>query len=221
MIRQIRSAREIEKPSQGQQMIQEAFDYTPLTPDIAAQVQTAAQRIRQMVQRTLEDLLAAGKDLLAVNAALPHGRFGPWLRAEFGWTERTARRFMTVAERFGPKTDTMSDLPFDPTAAYLLAAPSAPEEASSVALERAENGERITFSVAKEILGKLRNKPGRRTRRLSHLPDGKLLGQLLESLESFRQRWDPRQVSVLARQLREFADSLEDEHAGKETAGEK
>jgi len=220
MIRQFRSAREMEQPSQGEQTMQEAFDYTPLTSDIAEQVQTVAQRIRQMVKRTLEDLLAVGGDLLAVKAALPHGRFGPWLRAEFGWTERTARLFMTVAQRFGPKTEPLFDLRIDPTAAYLLAAPSAPEEASAAAVQRAESGEHITVSVAREILGKLGKKPGRRTRSLSQLPDGKLLGQLLEALESYRQRWDPRQVSVLAQQLREFADSLEAEHSGRKTSGE-
>ena len=42
----------------------------------------------------------------------------------------------------------------------------------------------------------------------------------LETLESYRQRWDPRQVTVLAQQLREFADSLEAEHKGRKTSRE-
>jgi hypothetical protein len=29
-----------------------------------------------------------------------HGQFGPWLKAEFGWSEHSAQNFMSVAERF-------------------------------------------------------------------------------------------------------------------------
>lgn len=188
-----------------------AFDYTPLTTEAAQRVQTAAQHIRLLVQRTLEDVLAVGRELLAVKETLPHGQFGVWLRAEFDWTERTARRFMAVAERFGSKTDTMSVLRIDLTAAYLLTAPSAPPGASEIALELAHNGESITVSVAKGILGALENKLARRVSQSSALPESKLLGQLLDALESFRQRWKPRPYSVLARQLREFAESLEEE----------
>jgi hypothetical protein len=75
-------------------------------------------------RRTLRNLIAVGNDLLAVKEVLPHGHFGPWLRAEFGWTERAAQHFMTVAQRFGPKSEIISDLRIDPTAAY----PYAPEE---------------------------------------------------------------------------------------------
>lgn len=196
--------------AQGKLQILHQFDYASLEADIALQVQKAVHRIRQTVKRTLEDLIVVGKDLLEVKAALPHGQFGHWLHAEFGWTERTARNFMTVALRFGPKTEMISDLHIAPTAAYLLAAPSASHEAFEEALQRAEDGERITISVARELLdNRKKNSNGQKRESETNLPTGKLLGQLLESLEFFRQRWNPRQVSVLARQLREFADSLE------------
>lgn len=209
MIRPFRSPCPQERHPQQELIRFEPFDYTPLTADLAKQVQMAAQHIRQMVQRTLDDLLVVGQELLTVKESLPHGSFGAWLRAEFGWTERTARHFMAVAQRFGPKTEMISDLPIEPTAAYLLAAPSAPQEATEIALQRAQRGEKITAAVAKDILGTLRKKPVRPAKNLPELPTGKLLGQLLESLESFRQRWHPHQYALLARQLREFADSLE------------
>jgi hypothetical protein len=199
-----------EPGSQGVIAFMERLDHAPLDANVIRRVQMAAQRIRQVVKRTLEDLIAVGNELLAVKHELSHGHFGPWLRAEFGWTERTARNFMTVAQRFGPRAEMISDLRIDPTAAYLLAAPSVPEAASEAALQRAEFGERITVAIAREILGTLRNRPPPRSRASSaEQPPGKLLGLLLESLESFRRRWDPPHVSVLARHLREFADSLE------------
>ncbi len=105
----------------------------------------------------------------------------------------------------------MSDLTIDLTAAYLLSAPSVPKEASAMALARAQSGERITASVAKEILGSLRSKSERSEQTSSdEWQTGKLWGQLLEVLETFRRQWDPHQVAVLARQLRDFADSLEE-----------
>ena len=66
------------------------FDYSPLETKIAEQARTAADRIRGRLKKTLEDLIEVGGELLAVKQALPHGQFGAWLQAEFGWTVRTA-----------------------------------------------------------------------------------------------------------------------------------
>jgi hypothetical protein len=198
------------KASKGELVVvQERFDYSPLEKKTAEQVQSAADRIRQSLKRTIESIIEVGNDLIAVKEVLPHGQFGPWLRAEFAWTERTAQNFIAVAERFGPKTEIISDLRIDPTAAYLLAAPSAPDEARQVAVERAEAGEHITPSVAKEILAKERKKPVRRKREA-----GDLTEKLTKALSRFRERWNPKELSELAQQLREFADSLDEETGG-------
>jgi hypothetical protein len=50
-----------------------------------------------------------------------------------------AQNFMAVAGAFGPKTDIIADLAIQPTAAYLLAAPSVPDEAG----KPPSNGPRI------------------------------------------------------------------------------
>jgi hypothetical protein len=86
------------------------FNYDVLETEVAEQAQSAAARIREKVKRTVEDIIEVGKDLLAVKEALPHGAFGRWLKAEFGWGERMAQNFMSVAERFGPKTEMIADL---------------------------------------------------------------------------------------------------------------
>jgi hypothetical protein len=198
----------MEKELKGELVVvEQRFDYSPLELKTAEKVQAAAERIRETVKRTIEDLIGVGRDLLAVKEALPHGQFGPWLRAEFGWTERTARNFMAVAEQFGPKTEMISDLKIEPTAAYLLAAPSAPAEAREVAVERAEAGERITAKVAKQILAEKRKKPGKRRKRASA---EELTGKLEAVLVRFRDRWNHKELSELAKKLREFADSLEE-----------
>ena len=187
------------------------FNYDLVETKIAEQARSSAERIRQKVQKTIEDIIEVGQELVAVKDAVGHGHFGPWLRAEFGWTERTAQNFMSVAERFGGNTKLISDLSIDATAAYLLAAPSAPDEARQTAVERAEAGEQITTAVAKEILAETRKK---RPRRKKAVPSEKLGLRLVSLLERYKERWNPKELSELARQLREFADALEKPASG-------
>ena len=157
------------------------FNYELLEKKVAEKIRSAADRIREKVKQTVEDLIAIGNDLTTVKEALPHGEFGPWLKAEFGWGERMAQNFMSVAERFGPKTEIIADLTIQPTAAYLLAAPSVPDEAREKAIERAEAGEQITTAVAKEIVAATKKK--KRPRRQKALPSDKLAGRLVKMLE--------------------------------------
>jgi Protein of unknown function (DUF3102) len=133
----------VAKQSKGE-LVVPGFIYGLLEPDVAGQIRSRATRIREQVRRTLEGIIEVGKELLAVKAALAHGQIGAWLDSEFGWTERTARNCMAVADQFGPKTEIISDLRLVPTAAYLLAAPSTPETACLTAIERVTAGEKIT-----------------------------------------------------------------------------
>src|SRR5262249_14848074 len=74
------------------------FNYDLLEAKVAEKVRTSADRIRERVKKTVEDIIEVGNELLAVKDALEHGHFGPWLKA--GWSERSAQNFMSVAERF-------------------------------------------------------------------------------------------------------------------------
>lgn len=187
------------------------FNYDLLETKLADKVRTAADRIRERVKKTVEDIIAVGNDLLAVKEALPHGQFLPWLKAEFGWSERSAQNFMSVAEQF--KSAKIADLPIQPSAAYLLAAPSIPDEARQKAVEKAEAGEEITFATARVIVAEARKK--KRPRRQKTIPSDRLAGRLVNVLERYRDRWDPKELAELARQLREFADSLDSQKGGK------
>jgi hypothetical protein len=205
-----RTAAVAKQPQKGE-LVVVGFNYDLLEAKVAEQARSSAERIRQKVKKTLESIIEVGNDLVAVKEALPHGQFGPWLRAEFGWSERMAQNFMAVAGAFGPKTEIIADLAIQPTAAYLLAAPSAPDEARQAALERAEAGEQITTAVAKEILAETRK---RRPRRKKAVPSEKLGLRLVKSLERYKERWNQKELSELARHLREFADALEKPASG-------
>lgn len=188
------------------------FNYKLLETKVADKVRSTADRIRERVKKTVEDVIEVGKDLLAIKAALEHGQFGAWLKAEFGWSERTARNFMAVAEQFG-KSAKVADLPIQASAAYLLAAPAVPDEARQVAIRKAEAGEEITFAAAKEIVAEAKKR--RRPRRHKVLPADKLGLRLVKVLERYKERWEPKELAELARKLREFADALDDQRGGR------
>lgn len=203
------------KQPQGE-LVVVGFNYDLLETKLADKVRNAADRIRERVKKTVEDIIEVGKDLLAVKEALAHGQFLPWIKAEFGWGERTAQNFMSVAEQF--KSAKIADLPIQPSAAYLLAAPSVPDEARQKAVEKAEAGEEITFAAAREIVAEARKK--KRPRRQKTIPPDKLAARLLTVLYRYRDRWDPKELTELARQLREFADSLDNPKGAKKSKKE-
>jgi len=125
-----------------------AFDYTALDAETRIVVQQRTGEIRTIAHRTATDIVEIGAKLIEVKAKLGHGKFGQWLVAEFAWEERTALRFMQVAERFQNR----QIVGFAPSALYLLASPSAPDEARNEALQRAATGERIGVPQAKAIV---------------------------------------------------------------------
>jgi uncharacterized protein YecE (DUF72 family) len=184
----------VSKQPKGELVVVVGFNYDLLEAKVAEKVRTSADRIRERVKKTVEDIIDVGNDLLAVKEALPHGQFGPWLKAE----------------RF--KSAKFADLPIQPSAAYLLAAPAVPDEARQVAVEKAEAGEEITTAVAKEIVAEAKKK--RRPRRQKAVPADKLGLRLVKSLERYKERWNQKELSELARQLREFADALEKPASG-------
>jgi hypothetical protein len=174
----------VAKQPKGELVVVVGFNYDLLETKVAEQVRSSADRIRERVKKTVEDIIEVGNDLLAVKEALEHGQFGPWLKAEFGWGERTAQNFMSVAERF--KTAKIADLPIQPSAAYFLAAPSVPDEARQVAVEKAEAGEEIIVATAREIVAEAKKK--RRPRRQKAVPADKLGVRLVKMLRRYQER---------------------------------
>ncbi|MDD3827414.1 MAG: DNA N-6-adenine-methyltransferase [Anaerolineae bacterium] len=125
--------------------------YAGLDIETRIVVQQRTGEIKTLMQRTAQDLIEIGQKLVEVKVRLGHGLFGAWLHAEFEWSERTAQRYMSVAQAF--KSDTVSVLAnAEAKALYLLAAPSTPEIVREDAVQRAEAGERLTYNTAREMV---------------------------------------------------------------------
>lgn len=126
------------------------FNYDHLEEDISFQVRLKTQEIQNDLSVTATHVVRIGERLSQVKALLGHGHFGAWLDHEFGWSERSARNYISVYEVF--KSENIADLGIATSALYLLASPSTPEEARTEALDIARTGETITPSRAKEII---------------------------------------------------------------------
>lgn len=117
------------------------FNYGVIPLNDAMDLKASAERIKVRLKRTAEDIIEIGKELIIAKDKCGHGNFETWLQAEFDMTDRSARRFIQVAETFGDKTDIVSV--FNATALYALSAPSTPEEVRTEVLQRVENGEKV------------------------------------------------------------------------------
>jgi len=60
-----------------------------------------ANRIRQLQADVQRGIIEIGNELIAAKEQVGHGNWSAWLEKEISWSDRTARRFMAVAERFG------------------------------------------------------------------------------------------------------------------------
>lgn len=102
----------------------------------------AAVEIRMHQRSVVEGVAAIGAALIRVKEALEHGEFLPWLKMEFGWSERTAQNYIAVAERFGSNPQSVADLPL--ATVYRLASPSVPGTLRDKIGERRQAGETIS-----------------------------------------------------------------------------
>jgi protein gp37 len=125
-----------------------------IQPVDQAMVAQAAAEIRSLMTRTAENLRTIGQKLQAVKAALPHGQWEAWLRAEFDWSLSSAVKMIQVAERF--KSVNLTDLRLDVSSLYLLAAPSTPPAARAEAVALAQGGEAISIPRVKALINKHR-----------------------------------------------------------------
>lgn len=122
--------------------ILQGFKYDDLDPAVRTKVRKTAQAIHANLRRMEKDFLDNGRKLLAVKDDLGHGRFGPWLLAEFNWSIRTAQNHMAVAERLGDDYLHVAYLPSQTI--YALAAKNTPEKIVAKVIDAAKADKHMT-----------------------------------------------------------------------------
>ncbi len=130
-------------------MTQTGFDYGALPVELAVKSRAAAERIKLRLKRTVEDIIEIGRELAAIKAELPHGKFLPWIAAEFEMSRETSDNFMSVYKRFGDGK-LVNFTSFKPSILYALSAPSTPESVIEKAIEKAEAGDKVVLADVKQ-----------------------------------------------------------------------
>lgn len=124
------------------------FSYEVLSREDEVSAKEDAAIIKAHMKSAAESIIAVGTALKRQKERLPHGMFLPWIEAEFGMTDRTARNFMNVAEVYA-KSETVSDL--SAKALYELAAPSTPQYVREQVEELIVDGQKITVADVKRL----------------------------------------------------------------------
>lgn len=128
---------------------QPEFDYSVLDADAEREARAIAGVIRQEAVGIATGIVEIGKHLNQAKELL-RGQFMDWLSAEFGWEYRTARRYMNVAERLDGLNLEAANV--GPSALYLLAEPSTPEEVVEAVAPALEAGEPVTHKDVREAV---------------------------------------------------------------------
>lgn len=126
------------------------FDYQQLNYLTREQIQKLTLDIKNRLRRCAKDIVEIGNNLCIIKQQLQHGQFRNWLKAEFDWSVSTANKFMQVSKQFKPED--LEKIEIAPSALYILAAPSTPDEVRTQALNQAKQGNPITFSFARQLL---------------------------------------------------------------------
>ena len=131
---------------------------------------TLAQRadhIRSLQADVQRGIIQIGFELIAAKEQIGHGNWSNWLDKEFAWSERTALRFMAVAERFG-KTDNV--VRFQPSVLQaMLALPKGAEEEFIAA--QAAAGNPVEKQSAREVQKNVKAFKQQRTSRKNSVDD--------------------------------------------------
>lgn len=140
------------------EQITNTFDYEVLTIEQRTLVEQRTGEIRERLQRSAQDIWEIGQRLADVRSQLKHGQFDAWIKAEFGWSRRTAYNFINVYETFRERAN-LAQIDIATSALYLLAAPSTPPDVRAQYLQKAKEGEKITHKDLREILDYEKQKP--------------------------------------------------------------
>lgn len=133
------------------------FDYEILDSEQRQVVQQRTGEIKERLRRSAQDIWEIGEKLAQVRSQLKHGQFETWLKAEFGWSRRTAYNFINVYETLAERAN-LAQIDIATSALYLLAAPSTPHNVREEFLQRAHEGQTITYKNIREVIEEEKSK---------------------------------------------------------------
>ncbi len=127
------------------------FDYEILDSEQRQVIQQRTGEIKERLRRSAQDIWEIGEKLAQVRSQLKHGQFETWLKAEFGWSRRTAYNFINVYEALA-EPGSLAQINIATSALYLLAAPSTSQNVREEILQHAHKGKTITHKSIRQVI---------------------------------------------------------------------
>ena len=157
------------------------FDYETLNDENRQVIQARTKKLKELWQRTAQDIWEIGQILAEVQSRLKQDRqFDAWLKAEFGLSRRTAYNFINVYKAFQENAK-FAQINIDPSALYLLASPSTPQEIRDEIIQQASAGAKVTHKDIKKAISKKRSKPHSNTSSATSIQPPTLGAKMLEA----------------------------------------
>jgi Protein of unknown function (DUF3102) len=144
-----------QKPDEGSPS---GFDYSALPPEIAGKLKEIALKVRN---RSVQNAIEIGQELLAVKSVLKHGRFLKYfrgfLKAELGMSLHSAQNHMGLAQLLSdPKNAKFENIPV--TGLYILASRSTPESARQMVRDLLGTGRTLMVAEVAKIVSEEKDK---------------------------------------------------------------
>jgi len=122
-------------PMTGEVLPAPTFDYTQLSSESAATLQSLVPEIKKAHRLAVNELAEIGKHLNTAKTLLRQGLFGEWLKQEFRLSERTAQNYMRLA-LLPEEIRNVADLPLS----VLYKLPSGTESSDGKVAKAAKGG---------------------------------------------------------------------------------
>ena len=205
------------------------FDYSGISPSIAADLQKQAQLIKGLITKTTAGIIEIGRNLLAAKQHIEQGQFIDWVGSEIGIADRTAQSYMAIARLAETKSARVALLP--PTTAHRLAAKSAPVEVVDYVIEQATAGvilpdgdveEMIKETKCKRVEAKRKKQAGYRRSKAGREKEERRLQRWRQEQEEEKRQRTERATATAKALIEEFglgtvkkiADALDDYYVG-------
>jgi hypothetical protein len=159
------------------------FDYDSLEVVQRTIIQQRTGEIRERLRRSAQDVWEIGQKLADVRSRLKYGQFLAWIKAEFGWSQRTAYNFINVYETFGDRFANLAKVNIATSLLYQLASPSVPEELRAQILRAAEQGETMTAQELRITIQKKKRLKSAAVRPIGSQPKDRFKTHLKTQLE--------------------------------------
>jgi hypothetical protein len=117
---------------------------------LSEELESAARRVRSRLKNMSSEIIEIGRELRTVKHRLEHGHFLEWVEKQCGLSPRIAQLMMKAAEWAEGRCEIVTHL--EPTAIYLLAAPSTPESVREEVLSRLEEGQTPGIQLVKDMI---------------------------------------------------------------------